>query len=80
LANAAISLAYFGEGISAMMALVDRALAINPNYARGWHISGTRRAWAGLPDEAIEHINASLRLSPLGRIGPSHLVIGVAHF
>ena len=30
-----------------MMALVDRALALNPNYARGWHISGTLRAWAG---------------------------------
>ena len=63
-----------------MMALVDRALALNPNYARGWHISGTLRAWAGLPDKAIEHINVSLRLSPLARVGPSLLVIGVAHF
>ena len=23
-----------------MMALVDRALALNPSFARGWHISG----------------------------------------
>ena len=31
LANAAIALAYFGEDIGTMMALVDRALALNPN-------------------------------------------------
>ena len=64
LANAAHALAYFGEDIGAMMALVDRALALNPNYARGWHISGALRIWAGQPDIAIEHIEASLRLSP----------------
>src|SRR5215468_10910400 len=32
LANAAAELAYFGEDIGAMIALVDRALALNPNY------------------------------------------------
>ena len=80
LANAALALAYLGEDISAMMALVDRALAINPNYARGWHISGTLRAWAGLTDDAIKYINTSLQLSPLARVGPSLLVMGVAHF
>jgi hypothetical protein len=35
LANAALVLAYFGEDIGAMKALVDRALALNPNFARG---------------------------------------------
>ena len=35
LVNAAHALAYFGEDIGAMMALVDRALALNPNFARG---------------------------------------------
>jgi TolB-like protein len=35
LANAAHGLAYFGEDIYAMMALVDRALEFNPNHARG---------------------------------------------
>ena len=47
LANAALALAYFGEDIGAMMALVDRALALNPNFARGWHISGTLRIVGG---------------------------------
>ena len=47
LANAAMALAFFGEDIDAMIALVDRALAFNPSYARGWHISGFLRLWAG---------------------------------
>jgi adenylate cyclase len=71
LANAALALAYFGEDIGAMIALVDRALALNPNFARGWHVSGVPRHWAGQPDIAIEHLEAALRLSPRARIGTS---------
>jgi adenylate cyclase len=80
LANAAQALAYFGEDIGAMMALVDRALALNPNFARGWHISGMIRVWAGQPDIAIKHLDAALRLSPRARIGMSLFTIGTAHF
>jgi len=40
LANAAQALAYFGEDIGAMIAFVDRALALNPNFARGWLVRG----------------------------------------
>jgi TolB-like protein len=49
LANAAFTLAYFGEDIGAMTALVDRALAHNPSFARGWFISGNLRVWAANP-------------------------------
>jgi len=80
LANAALALAYFGEDIGAMMALVDRALALNPNYARGWHISGVLRLWAGQPDIAIEHLEAARRLSPRARVGETFALIGRAHF
>ena len=80
LANAALALAHFGEDIGAMMALVDRALALNPSFARGWHISGLLRLWAGQPDIAIEHVEASLRLSPRARIGASLTLIGVRAF
>jgi adenylate cyclase len=80
LASAAHALAYFGEDIGAMMALVDRALALNPNYARGWHISSVLRMWAGQSDIAIEHLEAALRLSPRARVGSSFLPIGMAHF
>ena len=68
-----------GEDIGAMMALVDRALALNPNFARGWNISGILRYWAGQLDIAIEHAEASLRLSPRARVGTSLQVIGTAH-
>ena len=54
LADAAMALASFGEEIDAMIALVDRALAFNPSYARGWHISGFLRLWAGQTDLAID--------------------------
>jgi TolB-like protein len=80
LANAALALAHFGEDIEAMMALVDRALALNPSYARGWHISGLLRLMAGQPDIVIEHVEASLRLSPRARVGNSLAVVGYAHF
>jgi TolB-like protein/class 3 adenylate cyclase len=80
LTNAAFALAYFGEDIGAMMALVDRALALNPSYARGWHISGALRIWAGQPDLAIEHTEAALRLSPRARTGTSLANLGIAHF
>ena len=80
LANAAEALAYFGEDIGAMMALVDRALALNPNFARGWHVSGVLRTWAGQPDIGIEHAEVSRRLSPRARMFPLLLVTGAAHF
>jgi adenylate cyclase len=79
LANAAYALAYFGQDIGVMMALVDRALALNPSFARGWFISGNLRLWAGQPDIAIEHVYASLRLSPRARVGPWPSTIGLAH-
>jgi TolB-like protein/class 3 adenylate cyclase len=80
LVNAANALAYFGEDIGAMIALVDRALALNPNYARGWLVSGSLRVWAGRPDIAIERVETSLSLSPRARVGYSFMIIGSAHF
>ena len=79
-ANAAVALAYFGEDIDAMMALIDSALALNPSFARGWSISAMRRLWAGRPDIAIEHAEIALRLSPRARVGSPLLAIGAAHF
>jgi class 3 adenylate cyclase/tetratricopeptide (TPR) repeat protein len=80
LTNAAQALAYFGEDINAMLALVDRALALNPNFARGWHSSAALRLNAGEPDTAIAHVEAALRLSPGARVGTSLTVMGAAHF
>ncbi len=62
-----------------MTALVDRALALNPNYAGGWQISGILRLWAGQPDIAIEHAEVSLRLSPRARVGTPFALIWAPH-
>jgi TolB-like protein/class 3 adenylate cyclase len=80
LANCAQVLAQFGEDIGAMMGLVDRALALNPSFARGWFLSGLLRLFAGQPDLAIEHVDTSLRLSPRERMGQPLVVIGMASF
>jgi len=78
-ANAALVLAQFGEDIGAMIALVERSLALDPSSARGWYISGLLRLWAGQPDLAIAHVESSLRLSPRERLGAHQSVIGTAH-
>jgi TolB-like protein/class 3 adenylate cyclase/Flp pilus assembly protein TadD len=80
LANVAVALSYFGEDIDAMIALVDRALALNPNFARAWRISGTLRVWVGQPDAAIEHLEISRRLNPRARVGGLSFNLGMAHF
>jgi adenylate cyclase len=56
LANVVQVRAYFSEDIGAMTGLVERALALNPSFARGWTVSGLLRLSAGEPDLAIEHI------------------------
>jgi adenylate cyclase len=80
LADAAFALACFGEDIDAMIVLVDRALAFNPSYARGWHNSGFLRLWAGQTDLAIEHAGRALRLSPRAQASRSSWLIGAALF
>jgi adenylate cyclase len=80
LGQVAIVLSYFAEDIGAMLARVDRALALDPNSAGSWHNSGLLRIWAGQPDVAIQHIETSLRLSPRMPVGRSMIQLGLAHF
>jgi tetratricopeptide (TPR) repeat protein len=80
LANAAFALSFLGEDIGTQIALIDKALALNPSFARGWAISGPLRLWAGQPELAIEHTERSLRLNPRASIGPHFWVLGIANF
>jgi adenylate cyclase len=79
LADGANVLAMFGEDIGAMIGLVDRALALNPSYARGWFVSGLLRVFAGRHDVAIEHVETALRLSPREPMGSPISLIGLAY-
>src|SRR5215471_235112 len=80
LAIAAFVLGRSGEDIDAAVGLIDRCLALNPSFARGWHWSGVLRNYAGHPDLALEHLNMSLRLSPRDRLGFHLTPIGGALF
>jgi adenylate cyclase len=80
LADAAMALAVLGEDLDAMIALVDRALAFNPSFARGWHISGFLRLWTGQTDLAIEHAEMASRLSPRAQAAGETFLIGTALF
>jgi len=80
LAIAAFVLGRSGEDIDAAVGLIDRCLALNPSFARGWHWSGVLRNFAGHPDLALEHFDMSLRLSPRDRLGFHLTPIGAALF
>jgi adenylate cyclase len=80
LVTCAVVLASLGEDIGAMIGLVDRALTLNPSFARGWLLSARLRLWASQPDVAIEHVEISLRLSPRERVGTPLAVMGMAYF
>jgi TolB-like protein/tetratricopeptide (TPR) repeat protein len=80
LANAAWALGYFGEDIAAAIALMDRALQLNPSYASAWHRSADLRLWAGQYDLAIEHVETSFRLNPRESRARVYLAIGMGHF
>ena len=82
LASAALALGLFGEDINVAIRLIERSLAFNPSFARGWAWSGILRNCAGQPDLAIEHFETSLRLSPRNRmvIGNPGTGLGAAHF
>ena len=80
LSSAAFIFGYFGEDIEASMELADRALMLNPSYAKGWYESGTLRLWAGQPDSAISYLEKYLRLSPKAGTAGAYMGLGMAHF
>jgi TolB-like protein/class 3 adenylate cyclase len=81
LSDAAMVLAYLDENTTIATALIDRALSLNPSYARGWNISGAIRLAEGRTDLAIEHFERSAQLDPSGRIEKwAQMGIGIACF
>jgi TolB-like protein len=80
LANAAYVLGAFGEDLDTMLGIVDRALALNPSFARGWYLSGNMKSWEGDQDAAIERLEIGQRLSPRARVGSQPYIMGRAYF
>jgi TolB-like protein/Flp pilus assembly protein TadD len=62
-------------------ALMDRAVAFNPNLALAWLFRGWGKVWTGEPVVAIEYIARAMRLSPQDpQIFNAQAAIAFAHF
>lgn len=59
------ALAHFNADLDGGIALLDRALVLNPNLASAWFLGGFLRVWHGEPDGAIKYFAQAMRLSPL---------------
>lgn len=75
------ALAWFIRDLDNGAAFIDRALALNPNLAAAWNLSGWVRAYRGELDLSIEHHAQAMRLSPLDPILYNmHVGTAFAHF
>jgi TolB-like protein/tetratricopeptide (TPR) repeat protein len=68
----AVALARGGHGVANFVgdvdggiALIDKALVLNPNLAAAWFLGGFVKIMQGEPDNAIERMRYAMRLSPL---------------
>lgn len=59
------ALGHFGADLDSCIALLDRALMLNPNLSAAWYLGGFQRVARGEQDDAIEHFARAMRLSPL---------------
>jgi TolB-like protein len=81
LSTAGVGLAYVVRDLDTGLALIDRALALNPNLAGAWHWGGYARLWLGEPDVAIERFARAMRLSPLDpRMSSMRSAMAYGHF
>jgi TolB-like protein len=58
------TIARVGDDHHTGAALIDRALALNPNLAVAWYCSGWTRVCLGEPETAVKHCAHAMRLSP----------------
>jgi TolB-like protein len=59
------ALAHLAGEIDGGIALIDKALVLNPNLAAAWFLGGFLRTLSGDPDAAIEFFTRAMRFSPL---------------
>lgn len=65
LTRAGHALAHFTGDLDSGIALLDRAVFLNPNLVSAWFLGGFLRTWRGEPQNAIEHFEHAMRLSPV---------------
>ena len=62
---AGLALGQLSGDLQGGIALIDRALTLNPNSANAWRVSGLERAYLGDTELAITHLERAARLSPM---------------
>jgi len=81
LCTAGIGLAFVAGQLEDGDALIENALALNPNLAWAWLFSGWVKVWLGEPEVAIEHAMRAMRLSPHDpHTFSMQSVVAAAHF
>jgi len=65
LTRAGHALGHLAGDLDGGIALLDRAVLLNPNLAPAWFLGGFLRALHGETDAAIGHLSHAVRLSPL---------------
>ncbi|MGN6579770.1 MAG: winged helix-turn-helix domain-containing tetratricopeptide repeat protein [Bordetella sp.] len=78
------ALAHLAGDLRAGIALLDKALELNPNLAAAWFLGAFLRLWHGETDSAIEYFAHAMRFSPLdpelyrmqAGMGAAHLFLG----
>jgi TolB-like protein len=58
------ALGHFCGDLALGIALVDQAVALNPNLASAWFLGGFLRVWNGDTEGAKQHFDRAMRLSP----------------
>jgi TolB-like protein/predicted Zn-dependent protease len=59
------AIAYLANDVSGGVALLDKALMLNPNLAAAWYLGGYMKIWQGDIEAAIDSLARAIRLSPL---------------
>ncbi len=81
LTNTAMALWQLGQGLEPSVAMMDRAIALNPGSSNCWYLSAVLRLFASEPETAVEHILMSIRLDPLSPgVSARLLPLGGARF
>jgi tetratricopeptide (TPR) repeat protein len=81
LSGAGYALVFVAHDLDNGSAILDRALALNPNHALALINSGWTKAFLGEPDIAIKHVTHAMRLSPLDPMSFRTLgAVALAHF
>ncbi len=81
LSGAGYALVYVAHDLDKGSAILDRALALNPNHALALINSGWTKSFLGEPDMATKHVTDAIRLSPLDPMSfRTRSAVALAHF